>query len=158
MKPACGPGTIDNETTRNGMFVILTRPAAAKVRECCMRMKLMLAAVVLITLNGCATILNGTSDNVQVNSEPPQAKVYVDGYAVATTPAKVKLESKKVHYIEVKKEGYETWGYQVTNGVGAGWIILDIFFGIVPIVVDAVTGAWYSLDSGTINAVLEEAP
>ncbi|MBU1318235.1 MAG: PEGA domain-containing protein [candidate division Zixibacteria bacterium] len=123
-----------------------------------MKATLMLAAVALMLLNGCATILNGTNDNVQVNSEPSNAKVYVNGYAVATTPAKLKLESDKVHNIEVKKDGYETWHYSITHGVGAGWVVLDIFLGIIPVIVDAITGAWHSLDTSSINAVLEESP
>jgi len=118
----------------------------------------MLVAIALVTFSGCATVLNGTSDNVQINSEPSDAKVYVNGYQVATTPAKVKLESNKVHNVEVKKEGYETWHYSITNGVGAGWVVLDIFMGIVPVFVDAMTKAWYNLDTGSINAVLQEAP
>ena len=33
---------------------------------------------------------------------------------------------------------------------------MDIFGGLLPVVVDALTGAWYHLDTDNINAVLEK--
>lgn len=39
---------------------------------------------------------------------------------------------------------------------GAGWIVLDVLAGLVPIIVDAATGAWYGLDQDNVNAVLEK--
>ncbi len=44
----------------------------------------------------------------------------------------------------------------ITNHVGAGWIILDVLAGRVPFVVDAATGAWYSLDQKNLDAVLDK--
>jgi len=67
----------------------------------------------------------------------------------------LKLESKKTYTIEFKKEGYETKSYNITNHVGAGWIILDVLAGLVGVIVDAATGAWYSLDQKNVNAILE---
>jgi hypothetical protein len=43
----------------------------------------------------------------------------------------------------------------ISNHVGAGWVVLDVICGVLPVVVDAVTGSWYSLDQTNINAVLE---
>ncbi|GAA5522894.1 hypothetical protein Asal01_02862 [Fodinibius salicampi] len=33
---------------------------------------------------------------------------------------------------------------------------LDVLGGLVPVVVDAATGAWYNLDQESINATLKE--
>ena len=112
-------------------------------------------AVTVLLLNGCATIFKGTSSNVDFSSDPSGAKVYVNGNLMGITPVKLKLESKKVYNIEFKKEGFETKTFTITNHVGVGWVILDIFGGLIPVVVDAATGAWYSLDQDSVNAILE---
>ncbi len=107
-------------------------------------------------LIGCASIFKGTSTNVDFSSDPYGAKVYVNGNLIGTTPVKLKLESKKTYNIEFKKEGFDTKTFTITNHVGAGWIILDILGGLIPVVVDAATGAWYDLDQDNINAILEK--
>ena len=56
--------------------------------------------------------------------------------------------------VSVSKDGYETGYATLTNRVGAGWVILDILSGLVPIVVDAVTGAWGGLSPDTVHLVL----
>lgn len=105
---------------------------------------------------GCAAVFKGASNNVDFGSEPEGAKVYVNGVPMGTTPVNLKLESKKTYHIEFKKEGYETKTFTLTNHVGVGWIILDVIFGLVPVVVDAATGSWYVLDQDYVNAVLEK--
>lgn len=118
--------------------------------------KVIIIIVAASFLCSCAAIFKGTSSNLNLSSDPSGATVYVNGFPRGKTPVKLKLESKKSYNIEFKKEGYETLTYTITNHVGAGWIILDILGGIVPIVVDAATGAWYHLDQDAVNAVLEE--
>jgi hypothetical protein len=101
-------------------------------------------------------VFKGTSDNVDFSSEPDGAKVYVNGVLRGTTPVKLKLESKRTYNIEFKKEGYETKNFTLTNHVGVGWVILDVIFGIVPVVVDAATGSWYVLDQDYVKVEMEE--
>ena len=113
-------------------------------------------AVFLLILSSCATIFKGNSNNVNFMSDPPGAKVYANGNLIGTTPIKLKLESKKVYHLEFKKEGYETKNFTITNHVGAGWIVLDVLFGLIPVIIDASTGSWYELDQSNINAVLEK--
>lgn len=72
------------------------------------------------------------------------------------TPVALKLECKKTYTIEFKKEGFEARTYTINNHVGAGWIILDVLAGLVGVIVDAATGAWYSLDQKNVNAVLKK--
>lgn len=115
-----------------------------------------LFAVMVWLLSGCASIFKGTSTNVDFSSNPEGAKVFVNGHQMGTTPVELKLESKKVYHVEFKKEGFETRNFTITNHVGVGWIILDVIFGLVPVVVDAATGAWYNLDQDNVNAILEK--
>jgi hypothetical protein len=106
-------------------------------------------------IGGCATVFKGNSSEVDFFSDPSGAQVYVNGVARGTTPINLKLESNKTYTIEFKKEGYEPRTHTITNHVGVGWVVLDVIFGLVPVIVDAATGAWYELDQDAVNAVLE---
>ena len=123
-------------------------------------MKKLTSCVVLFSLlfflSSCATLFKGTSEEVRFGSEPQKAEVWVNGAKMGETPFSLKLESKKTYQIEFRKEGYKPVTRNITNHVGAGWIILDVLAGLVPIIVDAATGAWYSLDQKNVDAVLEK--
>jgi len=103
----------------------------------------------------CATVFKGNHSRVGFTSEPRGAKVYVDGQYMGDTPIKLKLESRNNYTIEFVMEGYKTKVFRLTNHIGPGWVILDVILGLVPVLVDAVTGSWYDLDQEHLNAVLE---
>ena len=96
------------------------------------------------------------TDKIDFSSSPSGAKVYVNGQYMGTAPLQLKLESKHGYTIEFRKEGYESKTVVITNSVGAGWIVLDVLFGLVPVIVDAATGNWYSLDQEHVNGALEQ--
>ena len=123
-------------------------------------MKRAIVAVLILSmvagaLGGCATILKGTSQDMFLVSEPSHAEVYINGHLRGSTPLELELECDKTYVIEFRMDGYETQTFNISNSVGAGWVILDVVCGLVPVIVDAVTGAWYTLDQDNINAVLE---
>jgi len=107
-------------------------------------------------LSSCATLFKRTSEEVRFGSEPQKAEVWVNGAKMGETPISLKLESKKTYTIEFRKEGYKPVTRTITNHVGAGWIILDVLAGLIPVIVDAATGAWYSLDQKNVDAALEK--
>jgi len=117
---------------------------------------LCLIAVTVFIFNGCGLIFQGTKQDVGFDSGPGAAEVWVNGAKVGVTPCKIELKRNEEYTIEFKKEGYQTKSYRITNGVGAGWVILDILGGLIPVVIDAATGAWSSLDQNSINATLEK--
>jgi hypothetical protein len=122
-------------------------------------MKSKIAAVCIISLlglTGCATLFKGTSENVNMQSSPVQAEVFINGQLRGKTPLQLKLESKNNYAIEFRAEGYQPRVYNISSKVGAGWIVLDVLGGLVPVIIDAATGAWYKLDQDNINAVLEK--
>ena len=121
--------------------------------------KLVSSAVIVVfvlSLSGCAAIFKGNSSKIDTNSTPKGAQVYVYGNLMGETPIRLKLESKRSYAIEFRMEGYKSKTFNVTNHVGAGWIVLDILCGLVPVIVDAATGAWYDLDQKNINVILEK--
>lgn len=121
-----------------------------------MATKILSIFILCIFLSSCALVFKGTKEEVNFGSEPQRADVYINGAKLGQTPFSLKLVTKNTYTIEFRKEGYESKTVLINNKVGAGWIILDVVLGLVPVVVDAATGAWYSLDQKNINAILEK--
>lgn len=109
----------------------------------------------IFLVSNCATLFKGTSADVNLNSDPQRAEVYVNGALMGNTPVALKMESKKTYTIEFRKEGFKPRTYTISNHVQAGWIILDVLFGLLGVIIDAATGAWYELDEKNVNAILE---
>ncbi len=116
---------------------------------------LLILCLFLLT-SSCATVFKGNSNKVNFNSNPQGAQILVNGNYMGDTPIRLKLESKQNYSIEFRKEGYKTKTFNITNHVGVGWIVLDVIFGLVPVIVDAATGSWYELDQKNVNALLEK--
>ncbi|MBL0191384.1 MAG: PEGA domain-containing protein [Saprospiraceae bacterium] len=110
--------------------------------------------ILMILFSSCATLFAPSSHSLSVSSEPNSAEVYVNGFKMGHTPIQLSLKADKSYSIEFRKEGFQTITKVVNTKVGAGWVILDIIAGLVPIVVDAATGAWNKLDQDAVNASL----
>jgi len=54
-------------------------------------------------------------EKIPVTSNPIGAKVIVDGKEVGTTPLNLKLRRKKIHNIQIEKEGYEPFTVIITR-------------------------------------------
>lgn len=123
-------------------------------------MKGAVACLMAFLVSGCAAIFNNESERTYIYSEPSGAKVFVDGKPIGRTPTSVYLLSDQTHTIEFQKEGYEVKAVTINNHIGAGWIIIDILLipALLPIIIDAATGAWYELDEGEVKIVLQKAP
>jgi len=96
--------------------------------------------------NSCATLFKGSSEDVRFESKPTGAEIWIDGVKLGTTPAVFKLESKKTYTIEFRLDG-KSKAVRLTNHLSAGYLILDILFGLVPVIVDAATGSWMKFDT-----------
>jgi len=113
-----------------------------------------LCLLALLLATGCATLFKGTNEKVNVQSSPVRADVYVNGLLMGRTPLQLNLAASNSYAIEFRAEGYQPRVYHINNRVGAGYVIVDILLGLVPVIVDAATGAWYHLDQKNIDAVL----
>ena len=121
-----------------------------------MKIKILVCALICLYFSNCATLFKGTTEEVRFSSEPQGAQVFINGALRGETPLSFKLECKKTYIIEFRKEGYKPRTYNIANHIGPGWIILDVFTGLIGIIVDASTGAWYSLDQKNVDAILEK--
>ena len=125
-------------------------------RSVLMRTKTLLFIALAAALSGCASVFNDTSPPVTITSEPADADVTVDGHYIGKTPITTELSTKTSHQVKIEKEGYQGRTTFIQSNTGALWVVLDVLFGLVPIIIDAVTGDWAELETENVNIVLEE--
>ena len=115
----------------------------------------LLLLVSSLLLSACATIFKGSKEAVNFTSQPQGAKVIVNGTVLGTTPVELNLKTNQSYTIEFKKDGYQTRTVVLNNSVSGGYVVLDVLGGLIPVIIDAATGNWYTLDQEHVNAVLE---
>jgi hypothetical protein len=112
-------------------------------------------AMAMGLLSGCGTIMHGTRQNIDVQSSPTGAKVETSpATAVFTTPATLNLERKNSYVLTFTSAGYAPASVNIHNNIGTGTIIADVLLGLVGVLVDGITGAWYGLEPESVNVTL----
>jgi hypothetical protein len=115
------------------------------------------AALLVVGLTACATIINGTSQSVSISSQPSGAQVFVDGVPMGATPVSPDLKRKDKHTVRIELEGYEPFEMRLNRGT-SGWIAGNIIFGgLIGLAVDAITGAMYKISPDEVVATLERS-
>ena len=112
--------------------------------------------VLLLLLAGCGMLFIPSTKDVTVNSSPVEAQVSIDGVDHGLTPLTIELDNNESHTIVISKDGYETVTCNLTARVKGGIIVLDILGGLIPVIVDAATGAWKALDETACSVQLRE--
>ncbi len=111
---------------------------------------------VITILSGCATLFKNKTAKLEINSDPQKATIYINGNRMGETPLPINWSHKTPVTITFKKDGYEDKTYIINTKVGAGWVILDCVGGFIPVVIDAVTGNWFSLEETNVKVILEK--
>jgi hypothetical protein len=117
--------------------------------------RLIVAGGALLALGGCASIFNGETQAVTIQSEPAGANILVTNRAgssihTGTAPATVTLKrgagyfKAETYKVVLKKEGFADRELEITSSV-SGWYIGNILFGglIGMLAVDPATGGMY---------------
>lgn len=103
-----------------------------------------------LLLSSCATVFKGGTQTVPVSTEPAGAEIIIDGVSYGTTPTSIRLEVDRSYTILLRSPAGEERTFQLRNEIGTLWIVLDVITGLVPLIVDAVTGDWYELKPGEV--------
>lgn len=107
--------------------------------------------VLALVTSACATLFNSGVKTVSLGSEPAGAEVLINGITRGTTPVSLDLNNHETHIVVFRREGYRDTTCTLTSSVGAKWVVLDVLFGLVPVIIDAATGAWKGIDQGACN-------
>jgi hypothetical protein len=111
--------------------------------------------VMLTPLAGCGAIFNGTRQTISTTTSPDQVQVTVDkSQEKYTTPTMISLERKNDYTLTFTKAGYTPGTFHISHSIKGGILVLDILTGLVGVVVDAATGAWYSLQPSNVQVTL----
>lgn len=125
-----------------------------------------MASAIVLALSGCASIFNGKSQSVVVNSVPEGASASITNRAgekvyAGTTPVTLTLNrgagyfKAETYTVNFAKEGFAP--QQVTiSGTLSGWYIGNLLLGgfVGMVIVDPLTGGMYTLPE-TVSAELQ---
>ena len=115
---------------------------------------ILLSVAFIFLSTSCATLFCGNTDEVVITTSPADALVSVNGIPRGYTPLTLELEKGESYSIRIEKEGYQDGYATISDKVGAGWVVLDVFTGLVPLIIDAVTGSWSGLEPDNISLAL----
>jgi len=127
-----------------------------------------LVAVLVFMISGCATIITGSDQKVNISSEPSGASVKVldqNGAIVGNSQTPYVAVLKKgegffkaaTYRIQIEKAGYKTQEVVLSGSLNAGWYLLGNFFigGLIGwLIVDPITGAMWTLSPEKVQANL----
>ena len=77
----------------------------------------------LLLFSGCGTLIHGTDQKVNIQSNPSGASVVIDGVERGQTPVSVELSRKSRHTISVSLFGYNSYQIMVDRKF-SGWALL----------------------------------
>lgn len=115
------------------------------------RLNGMALAGLCFVLSGCATVINGTSQDFSINTDPGGARARLSTGTECVTPCEVSLKRRHDVRIDFTKEGYEPAYVLVQSKLGgaiAGNILLG---GLIGTGVDAASGASNHLEPQPLN-------
>jgi hypothetical protein len=112
-------------------------------------------------LSGCATIINGSSQKIEVSSLPAGARVMVDTATVGVTPLSIKIQRCGEHTIRVGLAGYEEAELTITSGMSAwvwGNLSFYVIFAPLGAIVDLISGGVYTFAADRLYVELSKVP
>jgi hypothetical protein len=116
---------------------------------------LVILSLLLVTV-GCGSIINGTTQQVGISSNPSSARVSVNGELRGSTPVVLDLRRKNTHFLKLELDGYEPYETTLTRST-SGWLWGNIVVGgLIGLVIDASTGGMYKLTPQQVSAELRQ--
>ena len=96
----------------------------------------------LAVLGGCATLMDGTIQNITFHSKPDGATVAVNGRVLGRTPLTAQIDRGSTQWVNVSMDGYLPENRPLTTQLN-GWFWGNIPLGgiFIGMIVDGVSGA-----------------
>lgn len=120
-------------------------------------------SVGLVALSSCAMLVHGTTENIDVSSEPPGASVVVSDGQTGTTPFSIVARREQGLVFHFSKPGYQSVDVLNESGMETGAFVSDLVleivtlpFNITPIFsIDEQSGAAYAHQTHDVSVRLE---
>ena len=121
-------------------------------------MRILACGAVALLATGCASVTRGTTNQVQINSSPPEAQARTSMGHVCTTPCTLQFNRKDEFSVVFTKPGFHSAEIavkaQIAGAGVAGFAGNVILGGAVGMVVDASTGAMLEHVPNPVTATL----
>lgn len=108
--------------------------------------------VLALSTTGCAAVFRGSKQEVKLEAAPEKADVRVEGKFQGSTPVTLNLDRQHDQNLSIVKDGYREQQVYLRKRADTGWFVWDIATCVVPVMlcipllVDGISGAWYSFD------------
>lgn len=114
-------------------------------------------SIVMLQYIGCSTVMHSTTQSLELKTNPPNAKITIDGKKFGTSPQVVNIDRGTNHIIKFELDGYETYETQATRKV-SNWFWLNALNAFLPgMVIDMFTGSMYNILPENIDVELTPA-
>ena len=114
-------------------------------------------SIFLLFTQACGTIMQGTTQQVGISSNPSNASVTINGQNHGNTPMIIDLKRKDSHMVRIQLDGYQPYETNLTRST-SGWVWGNIVFGgLIGLVVDASAGGMYKLTPEQIDSELRSS-
>lgn len=118
------------------------------------------ALIAIISLSGCATLIDGSRQTINIVSEPPDAICLIGPYTVRT-PAAISVPRNMSKWgpgsVTCRAPAFKDATAPLKYHVNPHWLG-DILFGVIPPgLIDFYTGALWQFDPDVIRLQLEPA-
>jgi hypothetical protein len=117
--------------------------------------------------SGCASIIHGGNQIVDITSQPTGAMVTIDGKEYGRTPQAISLRRKgrlkgelapkKEYAVKIAVEGYLPYEMKLKRELDAWFFGNLLFGGVIGMIIDAADGAMYKLTPNQIIAQMGPA-
>jgi hypothetical protein len=121
------------------------------------RYKMVRHILVFLTLSfftGCAWLIHGSKQSIDIQSNPPNAKIFVDYQYKANTPYTIRLLRSDYHHIKIELDGYLPFETDITRTID-GWFWANLLVCLPGLAIDYFTGSLYRLTPSQIQAELK---
>jgi hypothetical protein len=118
----------------------------------------LLLLFLLIALNGCATIIHGTTQDISVTTDPADADLLVDGREHYKSPANITMKRKDDHTVEISREGYKSETVAIKGTMSLAVAGNFLAGGAIGYGIDAATGAQRRLEPEKVAVRLQPLP
>jgi hypothetical protein len=120
-------------------------------------MRFLALVVLVLASTGCATVMGGPREKINISSSPAGATILLNGEDIGTTPKVINISRFRAPDLALQLEGCEPYAVQIQRNFRTGPFLLNIitpplfFFGMG---VDAATGAMFDLSPDVVNPLL----
>src|SRR5271163_2243745 len=110
-----------------------------------------------VTASSCALLFQGTTEEINVASEPPGATVTLNDGGTKVTPFSITAPRQQDLQFHFNKPGYQSADVADNSKIEPGYMAADLFPFLLPWSIDAASGAGYDHQQTTVTAHLDPA-